>query len=97
MCDCKNLRRNGYGVEDYLLLIDGVADTLLSLSNGAGNYEKVFHFLGMTLSDYRDQVYALVVDGEDDEDEEAVPTPSDAAEANARSPGNGKAEQETVS
>jgi hypothetical protein len=68
MCDCdKNLRRKTYDVEDYLLLIQGVAKTLLSLSDGSGQYETVFHYLGMTLSDYRDAVYALVVDGEDDE------------------------------
>jgi hypothetical protein len=67
MCECENLRRNNHGVEDYLLLIDGVANTLLSLSEGGGDYETLFHFLGSTLSDYRDQVYALVVKAKDDE------------------------------
>jgi hypothetical protein len=50
MCkDCKDLRRNRYDVEDNLLMIEGVAKTLLGLSEGAGDYEESLHFLGMSL------------------------------------------------
>jgi hypothetical protein len=81
MCECEKLRRNRHGVEDHLLLIEGVANTLLSLAADAGDYETVFHFLGSTLSDYRDLIFAELFEKDDDK---AADTPKPAtAEAEA--------------